>query len=89
MPDDAEWAKDGQFLWEAHPDGGYVEHGFYSIYRTMTFEAYQSGQFTGQKVPVAQVQSTRSNRSAADYPRTIPKRRPGHAGKTPLIHGSA
>jgi hypothetical protein len=33
--------------------------------------------------------SARSNRSAADYPRTIPRRRPGHAGKTPLIHGSA
>jgi hypothetical protein len=43
----------------------------------------------GQKVPIAQVQSTRSNRSAADYPGTIPRRRPGNAGKTPLIHGSA
>ena len=43
----------------------------------------------GQKVPIAQVQSTRSNRSAADYPRTIPRRRPARAGKTPVIRGSA
>jgi hypothetical protein len=47
-----EWAKDGQFLWDVHPDGGFVECGFYSIYRTMTFEAYENGQFTGLETPV-------------------------------------
>jgi triacylglycerol lipase len=33
-----EWAEDMDALFAAHPLGGLVEHGFWSIYRSMTFQ---------------------------------------------------